>query len=447
MSKLVREAEITTLEYDLYDLPTAQHKAGLAGLLIMIESLKKRKMMPLPEVKYDATSATISFTKENLQIVFDDLYDASWEEIELRTKRSGEAPKREITRQLEGSEGKKNLKYYVYDKCVPKGAFLKSILPTNSDVWLNLWRDMLWETLRGIPKTRGVYLDRANKKSTSLVKNLWDKLATTQPAKDGKVTTESIVSSTFIGAQDVNAENVPFQGTIQQNLLLHFWPIASLIFVPRVIKKVDKARGYQMQEVGYVITVPEPSNLQAFIDDALRLFGSLDVEKSGFRPKSALITLPEESALEYFSHLAVSSVSKKDVSYSLSGIDVYHLEKRGNKIDSLAVGRVSPNERELAGYRALSNQCHNPLYRSQRMRNLLGLKNWYIGMDSIINQYPSEFFIYSEETPGEIPFFGIDVARTMSSIEVDMNVLKLIKGGEPMSQDNGITGLPFASTG
>ena len=31
-----------TVKYDLFDLPTAQHKAGLAGLLLQIESMKAR---------------------------------------------------------------------------------------------------------------------------------------------------------------------------------------------------------------------------------------------------------------------------------------------------------------------------------------------------------------------------------------------------------------------
>src|SRR4030042_1303231 len=100
MSTLTKNGEAITLEYNLYDLPTAQHKAGLAGLLLMIESMKIREMVPIPEVKYDSTKASISFTPESMQTLFDDLYDASWEEIESSSKWKGKAPKREVKRQV-----------------------------------------------------------------------------------------------------------------------------------------------------------------------------------------------------------------------------------------------------------------------------------------------------------------------------------------------------------
>ena len=36
------ESEQVTLTFELFDLPSAQHKAGLAGLLILLESLHSR---------------------------------------------------------------------------------------------------------------------------------------------------------------------------------------------------------------------------------------------------------------------------------------------------------------------------------------------------------------------------------------------------------------------
>ena len=56
------------LEYHLHDLPTAQHKAGLAGLLLMSESMKRRKIPDIPEaLNVTATGATIRFTAASLQ--------------------------------------------------------------------------------------------------------------------------------------------------------------------------------------------------------------------------------------------------------------------------------------------------------------------------------------------------------------------------------------------
>lgn len=426
-----------TLEYDLYELPTAQHKAGLAGLLLMIESMKMRRMSPVPEVKYDSSKATVSLTKESMQSLFDDLYDASWAEVESRSKWQKQTPKREITHEKKGEDGKTTkTKYYIYDQYLPKGEFLKTLLPADSDLWLKLWRNMLWETLRGRPTTRGVYKERADRKSSSEAKDNWEILTkSAQRWAKGEILTDGVASSVFVGAQDRNAENVPFQGTAETNLLLHFWPIASLIFVPRLIRKNQKSREYQMEEAGYILAIPEPANLRYFVRDALDMLRSMDTDRSGFRPRSALISIPEESGLEYLHRLAGSRLSQREISCSLVGIETYHLEKRGNNIEILASRRFFPDERVLRQYDTLRKDCRNPLYRSQRIRNLLSQEPWYAGMDSVFSQYPSEFFVFShEKTPSAIPFFGYDVAHTFSSIETELRVLNSVKGGNHMSQ-------------
>src|SRR2546429_6102027 len=66
------------VEYDLFDLPTAFHKAGLAGLILLIESLKARQVLTAAESKYQATAtgATVTFTESLVRKLMDDLYDA-----------------------------------------------------------------------------------------------------------------------------------------------------------------------------------------------------------------------------------------------------------------------------------------------------------------------------------------------------------------------------------
>ena len=77
MSTEETQDEILSLHYSLFDLPTAQHKAGLAGLLVMIESMRRRGLEPLPEVlELGPTQATFSLTRESLQTLCDDLFDA-----------------------------------------------------------------------------------------------------------------------------------------------------------------------------------------------------------------------------------------------------------------------------------------------------------------------------------------------------------------------------------
>src|SRR4051812_28535145 len=82
--------------FNLFDLPTAQHKAGLAGLILAIRSLKERsekdpEAIPLesvPEIIEEPgdTAVKIRFTKRSMQGLFDDIYDAAVVEVASKLK-------------------------------------------------------------------------------------------------------------------------------------------------------------------------------------------------------------------------------------------------------------------------------------------------------------------------------------------------------------------------
>src|SRR5438128_2547176 len=77
--------------YDLFDLPTAFHKAGLAGLILLIESLKARQVLTVAEAIYDvtATGATVTFTEPLVRKLMDDIYDAAPKEVAVKGKWPG----------------------------------------------------------------------------------------------------------------------------------------------------------------------------------------------------------------------------------------------------------------------------------------------------------------------------------------------------------------------
>ena len=84
--------ESITLHYNLYDLPTAQHKAGLVGMLMMIESFQLRKIEPeplLPAIdNLTETEVDITVTPQSLQSIFDALFDTKI--VERPSKQSGQ---------------------------------------------------------------------------------------------------------------------------------------------------------------------------------------------------------------------------------------------------------------------------------------------------------------------------------------------------------------------
>jgi CRISPR-associated protein Cmx8 len=162
------------VKYDLFDLPTAQHKAGLAGLILQIRYMEKTKRNyaegAIPEIRaLTSTSATVCFTKKTVQGVFDALYQAKWTEAESLTKWPGEKPKkiREVEVEDQETKKKKKVKRFVYDVVQPLGSFLRDHYPSKMDPekdWHKLWRNMLWEIPRGRPTTRIPFRQRADGK-------------------------------------------------------------------------------------------------------------------------------------------------------------------------------------------------------------------------------------------------------------------------------------------
>src|SRR5262249_31115300 len=85
------EPESVEVRYDLRELPTAQHKAGLAGLLLQVESMQERRsagLLPadvgIPDiVDRSSTGAVVRLTRCSVQDVLDDLFSA--EVVEVRS--------------------------------------------------------------------------------------------------------------------------------------------------------------------------------------------------------------------------------------------------------------------------------------------------------------------------------------------------------------------------
>ena len=369
--------ETHVLEYNLFDLPTAQHKAGLAGLLLMIESMKRRRMENVPEATVvDRATVTVAFTREAMQALFDDLYDAAIVEVESKQKWSDLEPKRVVEKTVTSPDGKKKKeKRFVYDATQPKGAFLAALYPDES--WIALRATCSGK--RSAPSLRraGAFKERAEGKRSSVVGDaqagLWEKLSKAKAdASKGKLRTEAVASTLFIGAEDTNAERVAFQGPIAYNLLLHFWLVASLIYVPRSLS-IDGKSDY----AGFVIVVPEPSHLDQFQADFLEFVASLPTDAGTRTPRAALIDLPEEGGLEYLYQLVRHRIADSEISFAVSAVEVYRLEGRGKSVQTLAAERIPPTSAMLRRYEALRKGCWNPLYKSLRIGNLLSQSAWF----------------------------------------------------------------------
>jgi CRISPR-associated protein Cmx8 len=407
-----------TVRYDLFDLPTAQHKAGLAGLVLQLRSMTERKRSedgPIPEVvELTATSASVRFTQPSVQALFDDAY-AARKAAPLRPRRGRARPPEPAGEEAGTAE----------DAGVePIGYFLRDHYPDEDGLWLKLWRNMLWAIPRGIPKTRTPFEQRAAGLPCKEGLVAWQALVKADQARaDNRFFTAEVASSLWLGAQEFNAERVPFVGRAEHNLLLHFWPLTTLVFVPQEVKPDGEAKF-----AGYALAIPEVSHLVHFCDEYPEMLHELSPAPRAYRPAEAVIDLPEQGALEFLEHLARlvrrRAERKQDFIDSVGSVEFLHLAKVKNTVKLMAAGRVSPRPRLLDQYEAIAGRpgqpppFRNPLFRRGLMLGLLRDRPWYAHMAAPLTEWPWPWFVRSEKSPRQIPGFWADAA-TKFRVEAD----------------------------
>lgn len=403
--------ESITLEFDPFVLPSTQHRAGLAGLIVLIETLKNRGVPDLPQVEHiEDGRIRATFSESGVHRLFCDLYEAAVEE-QPRSKRisSGKGaakkvlpPKRE--EQVESAEGKSSTVYY-YDQVVPRAPFLEALqLP---DPWLKLWRDAVWTCIRGVPQTRIPFEERSEGKNTTEAAKTWHNLERFAKSRmSNGFHTVDLAGCLYLGSQAVHADRVPFVGRTDEALLLHFWPVVMTVSVPLAIDREGNRK-----RKGYLLTLPDVCDYRSFPMDFREFTAGRSAEMEGIYPKDASIAIPEEGALEYLANLAAiaRARSKQSMwSFSAMGAEVYHLDKRGNNVPLLYTARVRAEARLLGAYEAMRRQYHHVLFRRQLVLNLLRDVPWYRGFERVFGTQPQTLFLGNTGR-----FFQVDLERKL----------------------------------
>lgn len=395
--KTTEKPDVLELDYQLAELPSSQHRAGLAGLVLMVDWLKKlpeEKRQGICEItRLDERGATLKLNQVGLADLFNEVYAASKEEQPrdqpLKNKQKEIIPPlREETRTVTDDKGKtKEKTSYIYEVVVPRGAFLASTSYDKSfdgknGMWIKLWRDLVWSIFRGVPATRKPYEDRANGEPATDAADVWENLL--EPSDY----TVDLPSTYFIGAQAVNAENVPFKDRARFQFLLHFWQFVAQIYVPAVINNEGK-RDF----VGFALAIPDVSELETFCDDLPQVMRERGLELSGYRPRDCVVDLAVESALDLMRRLQERLAVKAGAASTsdlILGVDVVHLEKQGNNVRLWSSSRLDPDQPMIDAYANWRGRLWDATFRRQRLLNLVNHRNWLVGFDAIFGKLPYE---------------------------------------------------------
>ena len=389
-----------TVEYDLFALPTAQHRAGLAGLVLTDATMSKQGLPDVPQLQLDDGHVKLTLSQKSLTALLNYLYEASVEEMSsgtLRKDRQGQVVPPIRTEQrntVDQTTGKtKTQTVHIYPQVVPRARPLESLgMP---QPWLKLWRDVIWSGVRAVPRTRIPYEERSQSKDISEAAHLW---ADVERARKHGSRTAELAGSLFLGAQACSPDGIPFVGKPADNLLLHFWPVVSRMGEPRettvdkgVVKEGPIASG------AYAIAVPDVADLNDFLEDFPGTVASLDIAMVGYRPRGAILALPAEAGLQFLGdliRLASSRAIATKIRYSVSGFELFVLIRRGRNVVHLERVERVPAEPRLANeYEAIAKSSRNLLFRRQRIRNLLDGVPWYRDFDRLFSVYPSDAFL------------------------------------------------------
>lgn len=386
--------DVLELHYQLAELPSSQHRAGLAGLVLMVDWLKQQTdLKGICDIDRRAHSATLRINQQGLEELFNEVYAASLEEQERaqllknsRTKAVIPPLREEVRQTLDPKTGKtKEKTVYIYESVIPKGGFLLRNDPSSdgrNGSWIKLWRDVIWTIFRGVPATRAPFDARANKEATTDAADAWQELI--QPSEY----TVQLPSTYFIGAQANNAENVPFKDRARFQFLLHFWPYAAQIYVPAVINNEG-----DREFVGYALAVPDVANLELFCEELPPLLRGRGKDLSGYRPRDAVVDLAIESALDTFRRLGERlrlQAGSHSINDLLLGVDVVHVNKEGNNIRLLGSTRLDPEAEMIDRYAQFRDSLWNPIFRRQRLLNLVNHRDWHTGFDGLMSKLPYE---------------------------------------------------------
>lgn len=367
-----------SLRWDLAELPSSQHKAGLAGLALCVEFLQRnRGRTGTCEVEViDASGLTLRVDREGMQSLFDDIYAASLEEQERdkkfqkKTADGGKVdsePKRSFDRVVTDKNDVERTKtVYVYDQVVPRGALVSewdAVAVGGQQLWLKLWRDLVWTTLRGVPSTREPYNCRAEKREATDGVEAWKELALNPDAG------VELPSTYYLGAQARSAENVSFRDVARLRFLLHFWPFVVPIYVPAVISR-DGERDF----AGYTIVVPDVANLEDFAAHWDQVVRERSGEVSGYRPRDAVIDVAAEAGLDVArrTFAVVGRLQGAAATRAwVTAVDVFHIEKDGNNVRVRGVSRVDLRRDRANAYGRARKEYWSSMFRRRRIISIL----------------------------------------------------------------------------
>ena len=444
-------SEVLKIEYKLAELPSAQHRAGLAGLVMMVRWLKRIGHEGICDVEpVTAEGAILNIDLKGLNALLAEFYAAQRKEDWLKKPKEKKPSKKKKTNDSQQNNDKKLIippldtknekdkTLYLYERFLPKGSLIADLDPTVDKLWLKLWREFIYALLKQ-PASRYVFeyyepndefriewIKRAENSRKKAIQESWEQLK-------GKKKSVSLAGTDFLGAQATNAEIVPFKDRDKYQFLLKFWVYAVQIYDPMYLgRNKDKE---QPKSAGYAITIPDIAHLEYFCEefpDALRESRGRNQKAHWYfksRPDQAVINLAPSAGLDFLrilrKQLARHSRNLSDIILAVE-ICLLSISEDGKKNSIQELVRLVPQGKQLDEFARVRENCWDTFFVTQRLKNIITKRPWYFGFGQLCSSLKIEKIFDSKS------FFTRDAKK---SFELEVNDLnKVIKEQkEPLS--------------
>lgn len=395
-------AQPLILDFDMLDPRlTVLHRAGLAGLLIQIEAMKKLKERATegdraryevsdPEIQSDGRKVKFTFSEQSFYSLFRERY------LAVIVRSEATKPKGRKSKKSSGQESESTSE----ERAVPRLQYFEAF--GAKEVWQNHTRRAYYGSFFCIPpEYRKFFKVYQADDSPKFATELWMACLSKTSVSVGK----SLYPNSF--KKDLKGREI--EDEARYAFLLHFWPIAAAFFTPKSIR-IDRHKETKEILIEYdyqqpVMVVPDVSDIERFRREHVRYLKDLpapEVKASGKEYLAgAYISTPREASLAFFfaPQMAHSSVITHDVRGAI-GAEVYVYKKpyKNGKPDPkkqaevVTISREPLNEEVLEEYRSLQD-LRSPVYRALRVENLLAGRIWHDGFDKLVDLYPLELFV------------------------------------------------------
>ncbi len=422
-----KRTTLEPIEYDpLNSEFTMLHRAGMAGLLLQIETMRKLResmseeekqqyKIPACEPIHDGRGIVVTFTEESFHSLMQERYRGvlvrrvvGKENHKLRQKPKAK-PKRYIY-----EDSPEHEKFSYLDPRPLLQYFEEFKAPLH---WQEHTRDAIWKSYYCIYNNQLIFKLPSEASKSNKVDELWNSLLEESLIKLDK----PIYPSAFAN----NLKGVDIRERSTHVLLLHFWPLVTAHFIP-VNLKADKDKKTKEARLRNdfqppVIVVPDVTDAGVFVDEFTDYLGRLGNASSGkLYQDGRYIATPLEASLAFFvvSRLARGVRAK----IGTRGAEVYVFSKPQNSKQPLVTAIVNESfePRLLDEYKTLlEKQIWSLPFRAVCVENLLAQPRRYLyeGFERLVDQYPLELFIANKSKDGKTRRFlphGYQMARSLN---------------------------------